>query len=272
MKDLFNLRDKTILITGAAGLLGRRYTDALTFHEAKVIVSDVNLEAARELCDNINKKYEENRAYPEYLNVLDKESVLSVCNKYNKIDVLINNAAKDTKVEKKGDLNLNARFETMSIDFWRKDMEVGLDGVFLCTQVVINKMLQTGGGNVINIASDLSIIAPDQRIYKKENLEDHEQYVKPVTYSVSKWALRGLTRYMATYFADKGIRVNCLVPAGIYSPELPDTFVNKLTSLIPMGRMANHDEYGGAIVFLCSEASKYMTGTDIVIDGGRTAW
>lgn len=272
MRDIFDLTDKTILITGAAGLLGRKYTSALAFHGATVIVSDVDYKAAIEVCQNVNKKYDESRAFPEYLDVLNKQSIQDICNKYEKIDVLINNAAKDTKVEKKGDLSLNARFETMSIDFWRKDMEVGLDGIFLCTQVVINKMLQTGGGNVINIASDLSVIAPDQRIYKKKNVENNKQYVKPVTYSVSKWAVRGLTKYLATYFADRNIRVNCLSPAGIYSPELPDDFVDKLTSLIPMGRMASHDEYGGAIVFLCSGASKYMTGANLVIDGGRTIW
>ena len=272
MKNIFDLTDKTILITGAAGMLGRKYTDPRTFPGAIVIVSDINHKAATKLCQSINKKYGENRAFPEYLDVLDKQSIQDVCDKYEKIDVLINNAAKDTKVEKEGDLDLNARFETMSIDFWRKDMEVGLDGIFLCAQVVINKMLQTGGGNIINIASDLSVIAPDQRIYKKENTEDSKQHVKPATYSVSKWAVRGLTKYLATYFADKNIRTNCLSPAGIYSPELPDAFVDKLTSLIPMGRMASHDEYGGAIVFLCSDASKYMTGANLVIDGGRTIW
>ena len=142
----------------------------------------------------------------------------------------------------------------------------------MCSQAVANKMLSTGGGNIINIASDLSVIAPDQRIYRKEGLEAHEQNVKPVTYTVSKSAVVGLTKYMATYFADKNIRVNSLSPAGIYNEDMPQDFVDKLTSLIPMGRMANPGEYGGAIVFLCSDASEYMTGVNLVIDGGRTVW
>jgi len=274
MKDIFNLSDKTILITGAAGLMGRRHTEALLYHGATVIVADINIESAEDFCSEMNEKYSEAKqmAFPEYINVLDKRSIEKICSKYEKIDVLINNAAKDTKVEKKGDLSLDARFETMSLEYWSKDMEVGLDGCFLCSQVVSNKMLTTGGGHIINIASDLGVIAPDQRIYQKENLSEKEQYVKPVTYSVSKWALIGLTRYMSTYFAKKNIRVNSLSPAGIYNENLPDDFVDRLTNLIPMGRMANINEYMGSIVFLCSDASSYMTGTNLIIDGGRTTW
>jgi|TARA_R110002074_G_C12463517_1_gene659610 NAD(P)-dependent dehydrogenase (short-subunit alcohol dehydrogenase family) len=276
MKNTFDLSNKTILVTGGAGLLGRQHVEAIVEHGGTVVVADINLSAAAALCKEINKKYSKDPtavvAYAEYMDVLDKDSIARVAEKYKKIDVLINNAAKDTKVEKEGDLNLDARFETMSYDYWKKDMQVGLDGCFLCSQIFANKMVKDGGGSIINIASDLSVIAPDQRIYKKEGVEEMSQYVKPVTYSVSKWAVHGLTKYMATYFADKNIRVNSLSPAGIYSPTLPDDFVDKLTSLIPMGRMAAHNEYKGAIVFLCSAASSYMTGANIVIDGGRSIW
>jgi len=272
MRNIFNLSNKTILITGGAGLLGKKHTEALVEYGATVIVADINVEAAKEFCEIINKDYSKIVAHPEYIDVLNKESIQAICDKYDKIDILINNAAKDTKVEKKGDLNTGSRFETMSFEYWKKDMEVGLDGCFLCSQIVVNKMLQAGSGNIINIASDLSIIAPDQRIYKKENIKEYQQHVKPVTYSVSKWAIRGLTNYMSTYFADKNIRINCLSPAGVYNSELPNDFVDKLTSLIPMGRMANIDEYMGAIVFLCSDASAYMTGANLIIDGGRTVW
>lgn len=272
MKDTFDLSNKTILVTGGAGLLGKQHVEAIAEHGGTAVIADINFEAANDLCKEINKKYSKNSAYAEYMDVLDKDSITKVAKKYKKIDVLINNAAKDAKVEKKGDLNLNARFETMSYDYWQKDMQVGLDGCFLCSQVFANKMIENGGGNIINIASDLSVIAPDQRIYKKEGVAEMNQHVKPVTYSVSKWAVHGLTKYMATYFADKSIRVNSLSPGGIYSPTLPDDFVGKLTSLIPMGRMAAHNEYKGAIVFLCSDASSYMTGANIVIDGGRSIW
>ena len=272
MKNLFDLGGKTVLITGAAGILGRQHANAVVSHGATVILADINIEKTIALASELNGKYDCSRAYAEYMDVLDKNSIEKVAKKYEKIDILINNAAKDTKVEKSGDLSLSNRFEHVSLEHWNSDMKVGLDGSFLCSQVIANKMLATGGGNIINIASDLATIAPDQRIYRKSGVREEDQHVKPVTYSVSKWGLLGLTKYMATYFADKGIRVNSLSPAGIYNSSLPDDFVNKLTSLIPMGRMANTGEYEGAVVFLCSDASAYMTGANIVMDGGRSAW
>jgi NAD(P)-dependent dehydrogenase (short-subunit alcohol dehydrogenase family) len=272
MKTVFDLSGKFVLVTGGVGILGKQHVEAVVEHGATAIVADINYSEAVSFCDNLNEKYAKVVARPEQMNVLDRESILKVTNKYEKIDVLINNAAKDTKVEKKDGLGADGRFETMTYEYWKEDMEVGLDGCFLCSQIVANKMVESGGGNIINIASDLAVIAPDQRIYEKEGLEEQEQYVKPVTYSVSKWALLGLTKYMATYFAKKNIRVNSLSPAGIYNPGLPEVFVNKLTSLIPMARMAKLGEYKGAIVFLSSDASLYMTGVNLVIDGGRTCW
>tara|TARA_R110002073_G_scaffold308840_1_gene478949 strand:- start:35 stop:853 length:819 start_codon:yes stop_codon:yes gene_type:complete len=272
MTDTFNLSGKIVLITGAAGLLGRQHAEAVMNHGGSPIIADINVEAATQFASYLNDKFDTSRAYAEYINVIDKDTIIKVCNKYEKIDVLINNAAKDTKVEKADDLNLDARFETMSYQYWKEDMQVGLDGCFLCSQVVANKMLQNGGGSIINIASDLSVFAPDQRIYMVDGLPEEKQYVKPATYSVSKWAILGLTKYMATYFAHKNIRVNSLSPAGLYNPDLPDEFVSRLTSLIPMRRMGNANEYSGAVVFLCSEASKYMTGQNIIMDGGRSVW
>jgi len=132
-------------------------------------------------------------------------------------------------------------------------------------------MAQRGSGVILNIASDLSVIAPDQRLYRREGLPEEQQPVKPVTYSVIKTALVGLTRYLATYWADQGVRVNALSPGGVYNGQ-GEEFVTRLTNLIPMGRMADHDEYRGAIQFLCSDASRYMTGQNIAIDGGRSVW
>jgi len=272
VSDYFNLSGKTILVTGAAGILGRQHVDALVSAGATVVATDVDEKSISQICTQINSKYNVELATPRYMDVTNRENIISVIEEYERIDILINNAAKDFKVEGTGELSKEGRFETMSYTRWKSDMEVGLGGCFLCSQAVANKMLSTGGGNIINIASDLSVIAPDQRIYRKEGLEAHEQNVKPVTYTVSKSAVVGLTKYMATYFADKNIRVNSLSPAGIYNEDMPQDFVDKLTSLIPMGRMANPGEYGGAIVFLCSDASEYMTGVNLVIDGGRTVW
>ena len=270
MKDLFNLSGKTILITGGAGLLGRQHAAAVMRHGATVIIGDIDYEKAATTAEALNEEIDQGRAIAERLNVLQRESICNLCDKYDQIDVLINNAAKDAKVENQD--GSSPRFETMSYEYWQNDMKVGLDGCFLCSQVVINKMLRAGSGVVLNIASDLSVIAPDQRIYHKEGVAPHHQYVKPVTYSVSKWAVLGLTKYLATYYADRNIRVNSLSPAGLYNPSLPTDFVRRLTSLVPMGRMAEEGEYAGAVAFLCSDASKYMTGQNLVMDGGRSVW
>jgi NAD(P)-dependent dehydrogenase (short-subunit alcohol dehydrogenase family) len=132
-------------------------------------------------------------------------------------------------------------------------------------------MLENGGGVILNISSDLGVIAPDQRLYLKEGIEDDQQNVKPITYSAAKWAVVGMTKYLSVYFAKRGIRVNCLSPTGVFNNH-PEDFVKKLSNIIPMGRMADIDEYKGAIVFLCSDASSYMTGENLVIDGGKTVW
>ena len=243
MKTIFDLSGKVALITGGAGLLGKKHAEAIESAGGKVILTDI--------VDDPNCIY---------MDVTNKDSIMSVAKNISQIDILINNAALNPKMIKK---NENS-FENFSLDRWNKGIDVNLTGAFLCSQVFINKMIeQNTRGVVINIASDLGIIAPDQRIYDGD--------VKPVDYSVTKHGLIGLTKYLSTYFADKGIRVNCLSPSGVYTNQ-DSKFVDRLTNLIPMGRMANIDEYKGSIIFLCSEASSYMNGANLVIDGGRTVW
>ena len=195
----------------------------------------------------------------------------SVVDKYDNIDILINNAAKDPKVKKGGGLTPDSRFETMTEDYWKEGIDACINGTFLCSQIVSNKMLENGGGVILNISSDLGVISPDQRIYRQDGVEEDMQNVKPITYSAAKWAVVGMTKYLSVYFAQRGIRVNCLSPTGVYNNH-PEDFVKKLSNIIPMGRMADIDEYKGAIVFLCSDASSYMTGENLVIDGGKTVW
>ena len=257
---MFDLSDKVVLVTGGAGLLGEMHSQAIVENGGKVIIGDINLEATKKVCDTINNEYP-GKAYPAYLNVLDKSSIQSVLDEYPNINVLINNAAIDPKVTNSS--GPSGSFEFLSLDEWDLSIDVMMKGTFLCSQVFCPHFKNNGGGVVVNISSDLGVIAPDQRIYEGSK--------KPITYSAAKHGIIGMTKYLATYYADSNVRVNSLSPGGVYVNQ-PEDFVEKLTNLIPTGRMAKKDEYKGSIVFLCSDASTYMTGHNLIVDGGRTVW
>lgn len=269
--NLFDLSNKLALITGGGGLLGPKHAEAIIEVGGNVMLCDINLGKAKEKAEQLNLKYGRNCATAYEMDVCNKESINRVVNSVDKIDILINNAAKDPKIKKDDSLGNETRFETMSYNYWKEGIDAIINGTFLCSQIVSKKMLLNGGGVILNIGSDLSIIAPDQRIYRKNNLTESQQPVKPITYSAAKYAIVGMTKYLSVYFADKNIRVNCLSPTGVYNDH-PEDFVSKLSNIIPMGRMANIDEYKGAVMFLCSNASSYMTGHNLVIDGGKTVW
>jgi NAD(P)-dependent dehydrogenase (short-subunit alcohol dehydrogenase family) len=266
MKNLFDLTGKTALITGGGGLLGPKHAEAIIEYGGKVILADWHEDRAKENAEKLGPD-----ASYEYIDVTDKKSIQAVVDKYDNIDILINNAAKDPKVKKGGGLTPDSRFETMTEEYWKEGIDACMNGTFLCSQIVSNKMLENGGGVILNISSDLGVIAPDQRLYMQEGIDENMQNVKPITYSAAKWAVVGMTKYLGVYFAKKNIRVNCLSPTGVYNNH-PEDFVKKLSNIIPMGRMADIDEYKGAIVFLCSNASSYMTGENLIIDGGKTVW
>lgn len=267
----FDLTNKTAFITGGGGLLGPKHAEAIIEFGGNVILCDIDDINTPLKAHELNEKYNRCCATYTYGNVCDKNSIESAIKNIDKIDILINNAAKDPKIKKDGGISNETRFENMSFEYWKDGLDAIVNGTFICSQVISNKMLESGGGVILNIASDLSVIAPDQRIYKKDSLLEHEQPVKPITYSAAKYAVVGMTKYLAVYFADRGIRVNCLSPTGVYNDH-PDDFVQKLSNIIPMGRMANINEYKGAVVFLCSSASSYMTGHNLIIDGGKTVW
>jgi NAD(P)-dependent dehydrogenase (short-subunit alcohol dehydrogenase family) len=272
IRDLFSLEHKVAVITGGAGLLGVKHAEIIAEAGGNPVLMDINIDLAKNEAERISKEYKVN-ALGLKIDITDKKDVedkaLIIKEKYGRIDILINNAANNPKVEQ-GNTTWS-RFENFSQDNWNKDIAVGLTGAFFCSQVFGTMMAAQKSGVILNIASDLAIIAPDQRIYRKDGLEDRLQPVKPVTYSIVKSALIGLTKYLATYWADKNIRVNALVPGGVENNQ-PDDFVKRLTNLIPAGRMAHQDEYKGAVLFLVSDASSYMTGANLIIDGGRTCW
>ena len=272
-RDLFDLSGKTAIVTGAAGLLGPKHAEALLECGASVILADCNSSLLEKTFETLREVYGE-RVKSELMDVTSKQSVQSVFSKH-KIDILINNAAKDPKVKNTDQDESNtpaSRFETMSEEFWEDGINVIMKGTFLCSQSFSNEVLnRKGSGVIVNISSDLGVISPDHRLYRKEGIPEDMQNVKPITYSAAKWAVIGMTKYLAVYFAERNIRVNCLSPAGIYNNH-PEDFVEKISNVIPMKRMGNLDELKGAIMFLSSDASSYMTGHNLLVDGGRTVW
>lgn len=273
--DKFRLDDRVVVITGGAGLLGTKHAEAVLDAGAIAVLLDISEEALNRAVDKLGGEYGRDKIYGLMADISSKENIEKVCGnvmmKYKKIDVLINNAANNPKMEG-NEANMGAiQFENFPLQMWMDDMMVGLTGAFLCSQVFGSVMAEQRSGVILNISSDLGIIAPDQRIYRKDGLAEKEQTIKPVSYSVIKHGLIGLTKYLATYYADKGIRCNALCPAGVFNGQ-DEVFLEKLTNLIPMGRMADVDEYKSTILYMISDASSYMTGSTVVVDGGRTCW
>jgi NAD(P)-dependent dehydrogenase (short-subunit alcohol dehydrogenase family) len=274
--EKFNLSGKTALITGAAGLLGIEHAAALLESGAQVVLTDISESALQSAHTNLAENFEVTKIITKVMDVTSPQRVRKVAEELwadgFRIDILVNNAAIDPKVN--GDLGVleTSRLENFPIDQWDLQVAVGLTGAFLCSQVFGVAMARDCiGGVILNIASDLSAFSPDQRIYRKDELPDDVQPVKPVTYSVIKTGLIGLTRYLATYWADKNIRCNALSPGGVFNGQ-SDEFVQRLSALIPLGRMASKNEYRAAVQFLCSDASSYMNGQNVLMDGGRNVW
>ena len=252
-KQSFNLNNKNVIITGGNGFLGSQITNALLSEKANVYVIDIK---------KPKKKISIKHFTSDITNENELKKILKFFKLKNiKIDVLINNAAIDYPPSKSKKNNF--KLETFPNELWDKDMLVSLKGSYLCTKVFGTYMSKFKKGVIINISSDLGIIAPDQRIYKKNS------FIKPVTYSVVKHGIIGLTKYTASYWCKKNIRCNAIAPGGIYKNQ-DSSFIKKINQLIPLGRMAKKKEYNGLILFLCSDLSSYITGSVIVADGGRT--
>ncbi len=272
--SLFDLSGRVAVVTGGAGLLGYFHGAILAAAGAHVVLLDLAQANPSLRADQLQLAHG-----PECLglsaDITSEASLLQardqVIATFGRVDILINNAANNPKVEAdpQGEPKQWSRLENFPVEVWNADIAVGLTGAFLCSRIFGAEMVKRNAGVIVNVASDLGVIAPDQRLYRKEGLPDDQQPVKPVTYSVVKTALIGLTRYLSTYWTAHNVRVNAISPGGVFTSQ-PEEFTQRLHQLIPMGRMAHKDEYQGAILFLCSDASSYMTGQNLIVDGGRS--
>ena len=271
---LFSLSGKIIVITGAAGLLGEKHGEAVAACGGTPILLDLSQAAVNLLAKKLNNKFNTNAigfAVDITNGNMVKKVSIQVFKRFGQIDGLVNNAANNPKVENNSKKNLT-RLENFSLNTWEQDIAVGLTGSFLCIKYFGFLISQNrNGGSIVNISSDLGIIGPDQRLYEKEGIAKNKQNVKPVTYSVVKSVLIGLTKYTATYWPDKNVRCNAMCPGGVKNGQ-PSSFLDKVHSRIPMNRLAKPDEYQGTLIWMLSDASSYLNGAIISVDGGRSTW
>lgn len=262
INKIFNLTNKVIILTGASGLLGTEYAHGLSQAGANVVLADLNFEKCKKLSSNINEKYGVD-SFPIKLDVTKTNSINTmikkVIKKFSKIDILINNAI----FSEVG--NTKTTFENYDLNIWKKGLNVNLTGPFLCCQEVGKIMKKQKNGNIINISSVYGLLGADQRIYEKSG------WNSTIAYGTTKSAILNMTRYLASYWHNAGIRVNSLSLGGVERGQ-GRKFVKKYSEKTMIGRMAKQDEYVGAIIFLSSNSSSYMTGSNLVIDGGWTAW
>ena len=274
IKDIFNLDKRVVVITGAAGLLGTHHAEAVAAFGGIPILIDLNKDKLESISENLYKKYKaQSASYVVDITNEDKikKNVKEILSKFNKIDSLINNAANNPKIEDGTDTNFS-RLENFSIDNWNSDLNVSLTGSFLCSkhygyEISKNK----NGGTIINISSDLGLIGPDQSLYLKKGVPENLQSVKPISYSVSKAGMLGLTKYLSTYWVNSNVRCNAICPGGIENNQ-SEEFLAKIKKKIPLNRLAQANEYQGTLIWMLSDAASYLNGAIVSVDGGRTSW
>jgi len=267
MLDQFLLTGRVAIVTGATGLLGKKHSEALASAGASVVVADLNEASAQTFAAQLGDQH-----LGVALDVTNEASVQAVrdrvLDRYGRIDILVNNAALNEAVENPSmALELTA-FENFPVAQFRASLDVNVTGVFLCSQVFGSVMAQQGKGSIINVASTYGLVGPDQSIYRDEAGE--QTFFKTAAYPATKGAVVNFTRFLASYWGHKGVRVNTLTPGGVENNQ-NETFVRNYSARTVLGRMAQPDEYQGAIVYLASDASSYMTGSNLVVDGGWTA-
>ena len=268
ISELFSLKEKVAVVTGALGLIGKNHCHALAEAGASVIVTDLNESECAKFAASLP-----GLALGIGVDITHKKSVKDLKEKilsnYGKIDILVNNAAINDKFEDPLTALEESQFENYPVEMFKKSLDVNVTGMFLCSQVLGTEMAEKSCGSIINVASTYGVVAPDQSIYVNEKGE--QTFYKSAAYPVTKGAVISFTRFLASYWGNKGVRVNTLSPGGVRDNQ-EDFFVKNYSAKTPLGRMAQPTDYKGALIFLASDASSYMTGANLIVDGGWTAW
>jgi 2-deoxy-D-gluconate 3-dehydrogenase len=275
IENRFDLAGRVVIVTGGAGLLGRAYCRALAQAGAHALMADINADLAQQVAAALSAEREgAGTVTAHQVDVTDRASVQTlvqtVWKRFGRLDGLVNNAALDPKFDQSQLGQHTSAFEDYPLELWNRSLQVNLTGMFLCAQAVAPFMLRQERGAIVNISSIYGLAGPDQRLYEAAEPGTARSF-KPVDYSVTKSAVYGFTRYLAAYWAGQGIRVNTLTLGGVYNNHEAE-FVRRYSERVPLRRMAAQDEYCGALLFLLSDAASYMTGANLVADGGWTAW
>jgi NAD(P)-dependent dehydrogenase (short-subunit alcohol dehydrogenase family) len=267
LPEIFSLDNKIALVTGALGLIGKHHCEALVEAGANVIVCDLDNAECIKFAKSLTQKsigvgtdITKKKSVKELLDITLKE--------FGKIDILINNAAINDMFENPQAAAEQSKFENYPLELWQKSLDVNVTGMFLCSQIIGSEMAKEGSGSIINIASTYGIVAPDQTLYQMP--DGTQSFYKSAAYPVTKGAVISFTRFLASYWGRKGVRVNTLSPGGVENRQ-EEYFIDNYKRKTPLGRMAQPTDYKGALIFLASDASSYMTGANLVVDGGWTA-
>jgi NAD(P)-dependent dehydrogenase (short-subunit alcohol dehydrogenase family) len=269
---MFELKGKVVVVTGALGLLGREHCASLARAGASLVVADLDGVKAEAFAKQLIESYGIS-AYGLSVDISYQPSVQKLHQDvrlvFDHTDVLVNNAAIDDKIEERATADDPTRLENYPLAAWKKVVEVNVTGTFICCQIFGQEMAARGQGSIINIAPTYGIVAPDQSLYRAP--DGSQPFFKTAAYPVSKAAVIGLTKFLASYWGRSGVRVNALCPGGVQTSETPAYFQDNYAARTPLGRMADPGDFCGALIFLASDESRYMTGANLVIDGGWTA-
>jgi NAD(P)-dependent dehydrogenase (short-subunit alcohol dehydrogenase family) len=266
--DIFSLDGKVAVVTGALGLIGKNHCKALSEAGANIVVCDLNENECNKFAKDL-----EHKSVGISANITDKDSIKiandTILNEFGRLDILVNNAAINDMFENPQAAAKESMFENYPLDMWQRSIDVNITGMFLCSQIFGSVMAERGYGSIINIASTYGIVAPDQSLYKKR--DGTQIFFKSPAYPVTKGAVISFTKFLASYWGGKGVRVNTLTPGGVENNQ-EEYFINNYSNKTPLGRMAQPTDFKGALIFLASDASNYMTGANLVVDGGWTTW